>query len=267
MKKHNKFLWFCIIFICFLFFLEANRGIFVYVTSFSNFMKDSIFSLQDSISSSVDKHFNQASEIERLKDVDTKNEQDEITILALKDTIQKLSSLLGVNKKPSLPGIFLVEAYSYVNMGKYTQVWLKSDDFNNKTKNKVFGLIRNGFAAGIAVYKNGGLVGILNGDSKASYGVYIGKSKSIGILKNNTSGNVAVEYINAWSEIKEGDEVVTNGLDNIFFEGIKVGKIKKISQEYSYIVAEVELYNKNDDVGYFWLVDVNSAQNPPINKD
>lgn len=256
MKKRNKFLWICIIFICFLFVLEINKGIFVYVTSISNFVKENIFLLRDYISVTSDKYFSQAKEIERLREVDIKNEQNEITILALQDALQKLLPLLGINKKPSLPNIFLVEAYSYVNMGKYSQVWLKGDDFTNHSEDKVFGLIRNGFAAGIAINKNNNLIGILNGDSKASYGVYIGESKFIGILKNNANGNIVIEYINAWSEIKEGDEVVTNGLDNIFFEGIKVGKIKKVSQEYGYIVAEVDLYNKNDDIGYFWLIDI-----------
>ncbi|RAX55344.1 rod shape-determining protein MreC [Helicobacter sp. 16-1353] len=257
MKKQNKFLWLCIVFVCFLFVLEINKGIFVYITSFSNFMKENIFSLKDSISVSIDKYFSQAKEIERLRNVDIINEHNEIIILALEENIQKLSTLLEINKKPSLPNVFLVEAYSYVNMGKYSKVWLKGDNFKNPDTDKVFGLIRNGFAAGIAINKDNGLVGILNGDSKASYGVYIGESKSIGILKNNASGNVVIEYINAWSEIKEGDEVVTNGLDDIFFEGIKVGKIKKVSQEYGYIVAEIDLYNKNDDIGYFWLVDIN----------
>ena len=114
----------------------------------------------------------------------------------------------------------------------------------------------NGYAAGIAMNSNGNLVGILNGDSKASYSVYIGDSKSVGILKNNTNGNIVIEYINAWNEIKIGDEVITSGLDGIFFEGIKVGKIKKVSQEYGYIVAEVDLYNQNNDIGYFWLIDI-----------
>ena len=29
-----------------------------------------------------------------------------------------------------------------------------------------------------------------------------------------------------------------------------------MSQEYGYIVAEVDLYNKNNNIGYFWLVDI-----------
>ena len=78
----------------------------------------------------------------------------------------------------------------------------------------------------------------------------------MGILKTDISGKVVIEYINAWNEIKEGDEIITNGLDNIFFEGIGVGRVKKVRQEFSYIVAEVELYNQNKDIGFYWLIDL-----------
>lgn len=266
MKKQIKFLWIGIFIICLLFVLEINKGIFNYLSIFSNFIKENIFSIQTSITYTIDKYFEQSAEIERLKAIEYENEQNKILISSMDSDINALVSLLELNKKPTMPNVFLIEAYSYVNMGQYTQVWLKkNDDFENDDE-AVFGLIRNGYAAGIAITKNNKLLGILNGDLKASYGVYIGESKSIGILKNNLNDNVVIEYINAWSEIKEGDEVITNGLDNIFFEGIKVGKIKQVRQEYGYIVAEVDLYNKNNNIGYFWLVNVKNKENKKIEK-
>lgn len=256
MKKHNKTLWISIIIMCILFVLEINKGIFTYATLINNFVRENVFNIKDNISLAFDKYIYQAEEIENLGNVKLQNERLQARLLTLESENKKLLTLLNINKKPNLPDIFLVKAYSYVNMGNYSQIWLKSDEFSNTDENKIFGLIRNGYAAGVALNSNGGLVGILNGDSKASYSVYIGDSKSVGILKNNTNGNIAIEYINAWNEIKIGDEVVTSGLDGIFFEGIKVGKIKKVSQEYGYIVAEVDLYNQNNDIGYFWLIDI-----------
>ena len=256
MRKHNKVLWISIIIVCVLFVLEINKGIFAYATLINNFVRENVFNIKDDMSLVFDKYINQAEEIENLSNIKLQNERIQAKLLALQDENKKLLTLLNINTKPALPDIFLVKAYSYVNMGKYSQVWLKSDEFSNIDENKIFGLIRNGYAAGIAMNSNGNLVGILNGDSKASYSVYIGDSKSVGILKNNTNGNIVIEYINAWNEIKIGDEVITSGLDGIFFEGIKVGKIKKVSQEYGYIVAEVDLYNQNNDIGYFWLIDI-----------
>lgn len=264
MKKRNRILWISIVIVFILFVLEINKGIFVYITSLNNFVRESVFSIKDDFSLILNKYLNQAEEIQKLSSVKLQNEYLESKLLALEEEHKKLLQLVEINKKPNLPNVFLVKAYSYVNMGKYSQVWLMGDEFSNVAENKIFGLIRNGYTAGIALNVNADLVGILNGDSKASYGVYIGDSKSIGILKNNANGNIVIEYINAWSEINVGDEVITNGLDGIFFEGIKVGKIKKVLQEYGYIVAEVDLYNKNNDIGYFWLIDIPVKQSSNI---
>ncbi|MGX3010318.1 rod shape-determining protein MreC [Helicobacter sp. 23-1044] len=125
-------------------------------------------------------------------------------------------------------------------------------------KEKIYGLIKDGYTAGIALYKDGLLQGILNGDSKVSYGVFVGENKNIGILQTDISGNVVVKYIAAWQDIKEGDEIITSGLDGIFFEGIGVGRVKNVRDEFSYIVAEVDLYNQNDEIGYFWMVDLSN---------
>lgn len=259
-KKRNKILLFGISLVIVLFVLELNSGIFFYVSQASNAIKSSIASMQDSVSVAFKQYFNQADEIERLKNIEKEKEYNEILILALQDKIKSLTTLLDINQKPSLPHVSLLRAYSYVNMGQYSQIWLQNDTLQ-LDENRIFGLIRNNATAGIALNKNGNILGILNEDSKVSYGVYIGEHKAIGIFKNDLNGNAVIEYINAWSDIKEGDEVITSGLDDIFFEGIKVGKISKVKQEYGYIVAEVDLYNKNNDIGYFWLIDTQSNQN------
>lgn len=255
-NRKGRFLWICIFVVFILFILELNKGIVHYALNISNFIKSNVFDAKEYISNTFTKHTNQAKEIERLLIIAKEKEQNDILIQNLQRELNKAYTLSNINKKPSLPNVYLVEAYSYVKLGKYSQVRLKSDEFSSNDENKVFGLLRNGFVAGIALLKDDNLFGILNGDAKASYGVYIGKDKSVGILKTDLSGNVVIEYINAWSEIKEGDEVVTNGLDSIFFEGIKVGKVKAVRQEYGHIVTDVELYNKNNDIGYFWLINV-----------
>lgn len=256
LKRRNIILWICILGVFILFLLELHKGIFYYANKIGDILRINIYNTKDYVADGFSNHINQANELKRLKEVELQKEENDILIASLKDRLNKLQTLLELNQKPQMPNSYLVEAYSYVNMGKYTQVWLKQNDFNNKNSDRVFGLIKNGFSAGVAVFKGDLLLGILNGDAKASYGVYIGDEKSIGILKTDINGDVVVEYINAWNEIKAGDEIYTNGLDSIFFEGVKVGKVKNVRQEYGYIVADVDLYNKNNDVGYFWLVDV-----------
>lgn len=257
-KKRNKILWICIILVFVLSLLELNSGLSNYAIAFGDGIHTHIYNLKTSISDSLENHTNQATQLENLKNIKEQKERGDIAIANLKAEVAQMRTLINTNIKPRGVETFLVRAYSFVNMGQYLRVWLTSDDLSHKLKddNKVFGLIKDGYTAGIALYKNDLLLGILNGDPKVSYGVYVGEAKNIGILKTDINGSIVVEYINAWKEIKVGDEIITNDLDNIFFEGLGVGRVKKVRQEYSYIVAEVELYSQNRDIGYFWLVDL-----------
>lgn len=257
-KKRNKILWICILIIFALFLLEINRGLFNYGIALGNGIRTKIYNLKNSISEVFENYTSQAEQIKNLKIIAEQKERGDIENMNLKSEVAQMRTLIDTNIKPRAMETFLVRAYSFVDMGNYSRIWLTGENLsaNLKEGDKVFGLIKDGYTAGIALYKDDLLLGILNGDPKVSYGVYIGEGKSMGILKTDISGKVVIEYINAWNEIKEGDEIITNGLDNIFFEGIGVGRVKKVRQEFSYIVAEVELYNQNKDIGFYWLIDL-----------
>ena len=257
-KKRNKILWICILIIFVLFLLEINRGLFNYGIALGNGIRTKIYNLKNSISEVFENYTSQAEQIKKLKIIAEQKERGDIENMNLKSEVEQMRTLIDTNIKPRAMEFFLVRAYSVVDMGNYSRIWLTGENLSAKLKDgdKVFGLIKDGYTAGIALYKDDLLLGILNGDPKVSYGVYIGEGKSMGILKTDISGKVVIEYINAWNEIKEGDEIITNGLDNIFFEGIGVGRVKKVRQEFSYIVAEVELYNQNKDIGFYWLIDL-----------
>lgn len=257
-KKRNKILWICILIIFALFLLEINRGLFNYGIALGNGIRTKIYNLKNSISEVFENYTSQAEQIKKLKIIAEQKERGDIENMNLKSEVEQMRTLIDTNIKPRAMESFLVRAYSFVDMGNYSRIWLTGENLSAKLKDgdKVFGLIKDGYTAGIALYKDDLLLGILNGDPKVSYGVYIGEGKSMGILKTDISGKVVIEYINAWNEIKEGDEIITNGLDNIFFEGIGVGRVKKVRQEFSYIVAEVELYNQNKDIGFYWLIDL-----------
>ena len=257
-KKRNKILWICILIIFALFLLEINRGLFNYGIALGNGIRTKIYNLKTTISEVFENYTNQAEQIKKLKIIAEQKERGDIENMNLKSEVAQMRTLIDTNIKPRAMESFLVRAYSFVDMGNYSRIWLTGENLSAKLKDgdKVFGLIKDGYTAGIALYKDDLLLGILNGDPKVSYGVYIGEGKSMGILKTDISGKVVIEYINAWNEIKEGDEIITNGLDNIFFEGIGVGRVKKVRQEFSYIVAEVELYNQNKDIGFYWLIDL-----------
>ncbi|MEO1938539.1 MAG: rod shape-determining protein MreC, partial [Sulfurimonas sp.] len=51
-----------------------------------------------------------------------------------------------------------------------------------------------------------------------------------------------------------GDEVTTSGLDNIFFPGLKVGKVISLSKSQGYQRAVVEQYYKANRPSYFHII-------------
>lgn len=295
MKKHRRIgLWVCILIVFILFLLEANKGVFQYSVAFGDKIRQYIYDAKSLVTETFSTYANQSAQIRELNAIKEQKEKNDILLLNLQSEVAKMRQLTSQNLKPRAVDAMLVRAYSFVEMGQYLRVWLKSvdsakfapdsaPDSANRVKNaessvnpaflakksldsatkstksaesKIFGLIKDGRTAGIAFYKDNLLLGALNGDPKVSYSVFIGEDKNMGILKTDINGKVVVEYINAWSAIKEGDEIITSGLDNIFFEGLGVGVVKKVRQEFSYIVAEVDLYNQNREIGYFWLISV-----------
>ncbi len=55
--------------------------------------------------------------------------------------------------------------------------------------------------------------------------------------------------------LAKGDEVVTSGLDGIFFAGVKVGTVTKVHRLNAYIEATVKPHYNAFSPGYFYLVD------------
>lgn len=139
----------------------------------------------------------------------------------------------------------------YSNIPNLLRLWLDFAPANSSKSigPKIYGLIYplnnklDSVSCGIAVESNNGAYeAVLNGDDKCTYAVIVGKNKAPGIAYGGSQKELIVKYIPTWIEIKEGDEVVTSGLDDIFFEGVKVGKVKRINTDNTYNEALVELY-------------------------
>ena len=63
-----------------------------------------------------------------------------------------------------------------------------------------------------------------------------------------------VQYIPTWVGISVGDEVVTSGLDHLFFSGIKVGKVRSIELTGGYQNAVITPYYEGNDPDYFHVI-------------
>ena len=236
----RKFIFVLLFIIASLSYLFEVDELLVKKFSFFNDLKVSYINKVISISSSIEKHFDQAKKIEDLSIEN--NELKEYKILyngAQKQLNAVKEFLVNVDLNQSQPKIELVKVLSYVSFNDFTKVWLdKIPEDDN-----ILGLIKENYAAGILVNKDGRSVGLLNGNKDSSYATFIGEGKAPGIITSSKSEEeLLIKYIPIWAEINKGDEVITSGMDNIFFEGLKVGRIIEVTSLPDMKIATVKPY-------------------------
>ena len=108
--------------------------------------------------------------------------------------------------------------------------------------------------AGIAQVKNKQLYGYLTSDKKCRFSVFIGELKAPGIAEGLQQNEMQIKFIPKWYDIKEGDKVVTSGLDAIFFENIPVGIVTRTELHSSYKVAYIKTYSDIFHPKTFFLI-------------
>jgi rod shape-determining protein MreC len=214
-------------------YADGLRG---FANDISTFVVKQYMSVKTSIAQSVNEHFNQRDEIRVLREQNARLEEQTLTLNSFSDRLN--SMLQEANLTKFAPKTKLVSALSYANLGDYNKVWL---DFANFNASRIYGLIYQGYTAGIVTEKNGKALALLQYDPKSTFSVYMGKDKIKGIAFGVNS-MIEIRYIPLWTEPHIGDEVLTSGLDGIFFEGTKVGQVIRVDKDDSYFTAVVEPY-------------------------
>jgi len=216
----------------------------------SHTIKSVYFQTLESLSQNISKHFDQADtivlqkkEIEQFKQSHLLSHQFASELSAV---FKECNTSLHIK-----PDVKLCRTLSYVNFGDITKVWLDFPEFN---RSKIYGLTHNELVAGIVIEHHDRPLALLNIDRKSSYAVRVGRSKAPGIAHGNGAKKLVVEYIPTWKEIHVGDEVVTSGLDQLFFPGLKVGKVIKINKAQGYQNALVLPYYDATDPEYFHVI-------------
>lgn len=198
----------------------------------------------------INRHINQSQEIQRLTE---QLEQYENNHLVMQQLASEVNDLFEANKSPLKldPKVELVRAIAYEKFGNFNRLWIDMDDYNSS---KVYGIVYKEIVAGIVINKNERPLALLNTDSKSTYAVQIGSSLATGIAQGDNKKHILVKYIPAWFEINKNDEVVTSGLDKVFFKGLKVGKVLSVTKEHGFQTALVEPYYTSKDPSYFHMI-------------
>ena len=230
--------------------LYYNNAIQSPITSALNSIKTTYHNSNQYISDTIDKHFFQAQEIQALKSKLLKYENSHLIMQELAyeiDSIQQESnSTLSTN-----PQVQRVRSISYEKFGNFNRIWMDIPEYNSS---KIYGLTYKELVAGIVISKNDKPLALLNQDIKSSYSVYVGELSAPGIAHGNNNENLVVNFIPAWFKINKNDEVVSSGLDNIFFKGLKVGRVLSVTSAQGYQTAIVEPYYKSFEPNYFHII-------------
>ena len=215
-----------------------------------NSIKSSFHNSVEYVGSTIQEHFFQ---VQHIKELEKKLLKYEKNRLLLNQLAYDLKDLFRENNSSfkSHPDVSLVRTISYEKFGNLNRIWLELDKYNSS---KIYGLIHNELVAGIVIPKNGRPLALLNKDIKSAYAVYVGTKLAPGIVHGNNSENLVVKFIPAWFDIKKGDEVITSGLDEIFFKGLKVGRVLSVTKSQGYQNAIIMPYYQTNEPNYFHMI-------------
>ena len=191
-------------------------------------------------SNTFEKYMDQANTIQKLKNENNELKEYKILYETTKNQLNSLKEFLtNVDISENKPKIELVKVISYINYNDFTKVWL-----DQKVEDEtILGLITDNYSAGIVVNKDGRAIGLLNGNKECSYAVFIGENRAPGIITaSDNQDELQIKFIPIWAEINKGDEVITSGMDNIFFEGLKVGRVIEVTNLADMKIATVQPY-------------------------
>jgi len=240
---------------------------------FINPLKQNYRALTQEIEDTSQSYIFQQQSIERLK---KENVLLHKLLLDQAHYLQQLQSIYDVLpslEKSPIKSIAISETISYVKLNSFSQIILTQPQ--GLVSKKLYGLIQGNVVGGVAEVKNNQLYGYLTSDKKCRFGVFIGKKNAPGIAIGESTHEMVVKFIPKWYEIKEGDSVVTSGLDNIFFTQVPVGIVTKVTIQSSYKVAYIKSYNDVLHPKTFFLIsdakntlatyyDANKTKKPPL---
>jgi rod shape-determining protein MreC len=211
-----------------------------------NYTKKGIILYYQKIENYITSYFNQAEQIRELKKRVKEYEDYIYKVVPILENYQKLKLF----KEIKHPNLKFTQTISYAQLPDMSAIYI---DYYDKNLTTPQGLIYNNYSAGIVIksIKNYSLA-YLNNNPKVIYAVFIGKDKIPGILYGGNT--IIIKYIPKYKKIEKGDIVITSGLDKIFYEGVKVGKIVSIKEKKLYQEATIKPFYNPLHPTFFYVV-------------
>ncbi len=256
MNRFNRKVTAFILFVIVVLLSLYSSSVRTFFVGFTSAIRSAYSDVSDSIKLSAKLHFDQAETIKRLQ-----NERDRLEKMLLEyrsDASRFRYMQEALEMGPDSNATYEpVRPEGYARIGNFQRLWL--DRFKSFDPDRNYGVVRNGFAAGIVVEQNSRPLMILAGDPECTFAVYIGKVRAPGIAMGSDERHMVVKYIPQWLKLKPGDEVVTSGLDHIFPPGIPVGRLLSTQKMQGFQNAYIELYADTLHPDFVWIVSPGSV--------
>jgi rod shape-determining protein MreC len=216
-----------------------------YIIESSLYVNKALIEFKNSMNEKINIYFNQAEKIKFLT-IENRKLKDKINDLNAKILACQDLKFFNVINKPNLVFTYTI---SYAAIPDFSQIYINY----NKKIDRPKGLVYNNLVCGEVIKNIGNFsLALLNSNKKTRYAVYVGKNEIPGIFygKINT-----IKYIPKFKQINVGDEVITSGLDGIFYKGAKVGIITEVIEKKLYKEAKVELYYNDLHPEFFYVIE------------
>ncbi|MEA2050485.1 MAG: rod shape-determining protein MreC [Campylobacterota bacterium] len=245
-------IFFIFLIIGFSYLFNIDRVVRNQLYSINTFISSTYINILISTQSSISKYFNQLEYIDQLISKNEKNQRYKTLYETTKKELDQIKDFENEDFKKSKYNLKKVKVLSYYKFNDHSKVIL---DTNIIKKNRINSLITyDGFSAGIVLNKDDKTIAYLNNNKKCNYAVFIGKENAPGITSGMTKdGLLIIRYIPLWKKISIDDEVFASGMDNIFPQGIKVGKVLSIKENEHTKEVLVQPYAKLSKQRYFYL--------------
>jgi len=111
----------------------------------------------------------------------------------------------------------------------------------------------DGVKPGMPVITDEGVVGVVSGtsprfsrvllmiDPQSQIDTYTQRSRARGSARGGADGSCSLQYVLRESDIAEGDDLLTSGLDGIYPKGLRIGKVSKVEKEEYGLFQRVEI--------------------------
>lgn len=190
-----------------------------------------------------------------------------MSVLAVKENIElkkqlgKVVEIKNRYKELELENIRLKKFVNFIDQvsGTYVAAQIIARDPSPWFKTIIIDKgAKDGLVKGSPVLVSEGIVGqiiniannssrvLLITDRNSAVDGLVQNSRIRGIVKGNNEGNCSFVYTLRKDEVKEGEIIVSSGLDQVFPKGLKIGRILKVTKIHSQLFQDIAIETSVD---------------------